>query len=191
MRMLKKSLLTITLILFTLPLHAAEFTADSHVEQGGQVKEAVFYFAKGKWRMNEHAPEGKRATIFREDTKTLTVLWPDKKLYLTQVVPEQQYKMLSKLKPGEELHRTELGHEVVSGYRTIKYQVQYLVQGRQFTEIEWYSNDLDVVVKTRAEDNSHTAQLTNIRKIKLSKKIFEVPSDYRLVTKDDMSKMKL
>ncbi len=180
----------IIITLFALPLHAAEFAADSRVDLGGQVKESVFYFAKGKWRMNENSPEGKRATIFREDTRTLTVLWPDKKLYLTQVVPEQQYKMLSKLQPGEELQRTELGHEVVSGYRTTKYQVKYMVQGKQFTEIEWYSKDLDVVVKTQAEDKSHTARLTNIRKIKLDKKIFDVPPDYRLITKDDMSKIK-
>ncbi len=141
--------------------------------------------------MNENTPEGKRATIFREDTKAVTLLWPDKKLYLTQAVPDQQYKMLSKLKPGEELQREELGHEVVSGYRTTKYRVRYMLLGNQFNEIEWYSKDLDVVVKTRAEDNSHTAQLTNIRKIKLNKKIFEVPSDYRPITKDDVAKMRL
>ena len=76
----KQNLLTITIILFALPLWAAEFTADSQVVIAGQPKQSVFYVASGKWRMNENAPEGKRAAIFREDDKTITILWPDRKL---------------------------------------------------------------------------------------------------------------
>jgi hypothetical protein len=189
MRKLKQNLLTITIILFALPLWAAEFTADSVVVIAGQSKQSVFYVVPGKWRMNENATEGKRAAIFRGDDKTITILWPDKKLYLIQPVPPQQYKMLADLKPGEEIKRAEIGRETVSGYATTKYRVNYVLEGKQFTVIEWYSKDLGVVLKSEAEDNAHTAQLTNIKKIKLDKKIFEVPSDYRPATQSDLAEI--
>jgi hypothetical protein len=189
MRLLKSIIIIVIAFFVALPLFAAEFTADSRVESSGQTKQAVFYFAPGKWRMNENAPEGKRATIFRKDTKTITILWPDKKLYVTRPVPENEYKMLSNLKPGEELERTELGKETVSGYPTTKYRVKYQLRNKQFTVIEWYSKSFGVAVKTRAEDNSRTAEVTNIKKVKLGKNIFEVPSDYRPLTKKDLSEI--
>jgi len=187
MHKLKQNLLAMAITLFALPLWAAEFTADSHVVIAGQSKQSVFYVASGKWRMNENAPEGKRAAIFRGDDKTITILWPDRKLYLIQPVPPQQYKMLADLKPGEEIKRAEIGRETVSGYATTKYRVTYALEGKQFIVIEWYSKDLGVVIKSEAEDNAHTSQLTNIRQIKLDKKIFEVPSDYRPATQSDLA----
>ncbi len=75
--MIKKITFIIIIVFFAFPLFAAEFTADSLVVSGGQAKQAVFYFAPGKWRMNENLPEGKRATIFNKDSKTITILWPD------------------------------------------------------------------------------------------------------------------
>lgn len=189
MRKLKQNLLAITIILFSFPVLAAEFTADSRVISEGQMKQAVFYFSSGKWRTNENAPEGKRAVIFRGDNKTLTILWPDRKFYLTQPVPQQQHKMLADLKPGEEIKRTEIGGETVSGFPTTKYRVHYMLQDRQFTMIEWHSKDLGVVIKAEAEDKSHTSQLTNIREIKLDKKIFEIPSDYRPATTNELAEI--
>lgn len=187
--MIRKIAFIITIILFAHPVSAAEFTADSRVVSNGQTKQAVFYFAPGKWRMNENTPQGKRTTIFRKDSKTITILWHDKKLYVTQPVPENEYKMLATLKPGEEVERAELGKETISGYRTTKYRVKYLLRGKQFTNIEWYSKELDVVIKSQTEDNSRTAELMNIKKVKFNKRLFEVPSDYHPLTKKDLAKI--
>ena len=188
--MVRKIAFVMTIFFFSLPVLAADFTADSHVVSNGQTKEAVFYFAGNKWRMNENTPQGRRATIFRTDTKTLTILWPDSKLYITQPVPDSEYTMLKSLKPGKELQRTRLGKETISGYPTVKYRAKYEFRGKQFTAIEWYSKDLGVAIKSVADDNTRRAELNHIKKIKLSNKIFEVPPDYHPVTKNNLMKIK-
>ncbi len=174
--------------MFSTPLLAADFAADSHVVSSGRTMESTFSYAGNNWRIDEQLGEEKRVTIFRRDKKSLFILWPDKKRYVIQPLPEKEFKVISTRKPGEEIERTELGQETVSGYLTTKYLVKYNVQGKVMTSLEWYSKALGVVVKSKAEDNSWSTELANIKKAKLDKKLFEIPSDYQQLSRNDIFK---
>jgi hypothetical protein len=188
MRIIKQIPLTLTIIFLAIPLFAAEFTADSHVVGNGRTMESRFSYAGDKWRIDENLGEEKRITIFRKDKKSLYILWPDKKRYVIQPLPEKEFKIIATRKPGAEIERTNLGQENVSSYLTIKDRVKYNVQGKTMTSIEWYSKDLGVVIKSRAEDNSWSTELTNIKKVKLDKKLFDIPHDYKQLSRGDIFK---
>ncbi len=188
MRIIKQISLTLTIIFFSLPLFAAEFTADSHVVGNGRTMESRFSYAGDKWRIDENLGDEKRVTIFRKDKKSLYILWPDKKRYVIQPLPEKEFKIIATRKPGEEIERTELGQENVSSCLTTKYRVKYNVQGKIMTSVEWYSKDLGVVIKSQAEDKSWSTELTNIKKVKLDKKLFDIPPDYKQLSRSDVFK---
>jgi hypothetical protein len=166
----------------------AEFSADTRITAPGKTSDSKFFYAGDRWRMEESLPEGRRVTIFRQDLKVLYVLWPDKKRYIAQPLPEREFKILSTRKPGEEIERTELGREQVSDYPTIKYRVKYKVQGKEITVIEWFSDILGIVLRTEAEDKSISSLLSRIKQQKLDSKLFEIPADYRTLAAKDVIK---
>jgi hypothetical protein len=181
-------LLCLALALFYAPaLFASDFSADSRVAGGGRTAVSRFYYAGNQWRIEEHLPGNEyRVTIFREDRKSLYVLWPDKKRYLVQALPDKELQILSTRRPGEELERTEQGQEKVSGLAATKYRVAYSVQGRTIKSIEWYSKDLGVVIKAQAEDSSWSTELTNIALRKQERTLFEVPADFEQLSAKDV-----
>ncbi len=175
--------------LLAAPLFAAEFTADSRVVTHSKTAESKLYHADDMWRIEEHPSKGEyRVTIFRQDKKSLYVLWPDKKRYIVQPLPEKEFQIISTRKPGEELERTELGQEKISGYLTTKYLVKYSVQGRMITSIEWFSKDLGVVLRSHAEDNSWSSEISNIKEDKLDSKLFDIPAGYQELSFKDVFK---
>jgi len=180
-------------LLVAAPVLASEFTADSSIATSGQTAESRLYYAGDRWRLEEHRAKGEfRVTIFCEDRKSLFVLWPDKQRYYIQPLPEKEFNILARRKPGEEVERTELGRENVSGYATIKYRVKYKVQQLNtestITSIEWFSKKLDFVIRSESEDGKSYTRLVNIREGKLDKKLFEIPGDYQQLSKKDVFK---
>lgn len=176
-------------LLWALPLFGAEFTADSRINKGGRTAAGKFYSAGDRWRIEEHRPKGEyRVTIFKGDEKSLTVLWPDKKRYIKQPLPEAAFKVIASRKPGKELSRTEQGLETVSGFRTTKYRVTYDVQGKKLTSIEWFSKKLDIVIRSEAEDSSWSSELSNIREGRLDKRLFQIPAGYKELAFKDVFK---
>jgi hypothetical protein len=165
-----------------------EFSADTRITTPGKAVDSKFFFAGDRWRMEDTLPEGRRVTIFRQDLKVLYVLWPDKKRYVKQPLPKREFKILASRKPGEEIERTELGREIVSGYPTVKYRVKYDVQGKKITAIEWFCEALGTVLRTETEDGSGKSILTNINEKKLDRGLFEIPEDYRTLAAKDVLK---
>jgi len=191
------SILFIRSLLLTLlvaaPVFGSEFTADSSIAANGQTAESKLFYAGDRWRLEERRPKGEyRVTIFREDRKSLFVLWPDKQRYIIQPLPEKEFKILARRKPGEEVERTELGHEDISGYATIKYRVKYKVRQanaeRIIASIEWFSKKLDFVIQSETEDGLSSTKIMNIREGKLDNKLFEIPADYQPLSKKDVFK---
>lgn len=177
------------LFLFAAPAVSADFTAHSRVVSAGKTSESGFFYAGDRWRMEERLPQGEyRVSIFRADKKCLYVLWPDKKRYLIQPLPDKEFRILSTRKPGEELERAELGQEKVGGFDTAKYRVTYNVEGRRITSIEWFSKDLGVVIKSQAEDRSWSSETSDIKKGRLNRSLFEIPSDYQQLSSKDVLK---
>jgi hypothetical protein len=174
------------LLLLAAPLQGADFSADTRIVTAARTMESKFFFAGDRWRMEETLPEGRRVTIFRQDQKRLYVLWPDKKRYMIQPLPEREFKILSTRKPGEETERTELGKEKVAGYPTTKYRVTYNVQGKPMTSIEWFSSELGMVIRSEGEDRSWTNEFTNIKKRRSPRKLFDIPKDYQQLSARDV-----
>lgn len=183
-----------TLILFSamplfiaMPLAAAEFTADTRIIGSGRSAENRLFYADDRWRIEEHLPKNEyRVTIFRADHKKLFVLWPDKKRYLVQPLPEKEFQIIATRKPGTEVERTVLGQEEISSYPVTKHLVIYDVQGRTVKSIEWFSKKLGVVIKSEAEDQSWSTEMTNITEGRLDPKLFEVPADFELLSAKDV-----
>ncbi len=182
------------LLLFGAPLSAAEFAADSRITSAGRTVTSRFYFAGDRWRIEEKLPPGgeRQATIFRQDQKSLFVIWPGKKRFIVQPLPEKEFEIISSRKPGEELERTELGQEWLSGYATTKYRVKYLVRDksaeRTVISIEWFAGKLGMVIKSRAEDDSWSMEIVNIREGTQDRRLFEVPGDYQKLSVQDVFK---
>ncbi len=174
------------LLMLAAPLHAADFSADARIVTSARTVQSKFFFAGDRWWMEETLPEGRRVTIFRQDQKRLYVLWPDKKRYIIQPLAEKEFKILSTRKPGEETERTELAREKVAGYSTTKYRVTYNVQGKPMTSIEWFSPELDMAIRSEAEDRSWTNELTNIKKRRSPRKLFEIPKEYQQLSARDV-----
>jgi hypothetical protein len=175
------------------PLFASEFTADSRIVTPGKTVESRFIFVPDRWRIEEKLPQGDlQVTIFRQDKKGLFVLWPGKRRYIIQPLDEKQLEIISTRKPGEELERTELGQETVSGFATTKYRVKYNVREkkaeRTVTSIEWFSKKLGIVIKSQAEDGSWSMEIANIKEGALDRRLFEVPSDYQKLSFKDVFK---
>lgn len=178
-----------TLFLCAFSVEAAEFSADSSVISGERTLSSRFFYAGDRWRLEEHLPKGEyRVTIFREDNRSLYVLWPEKKRYVIQQLPDREFQIISTRKPGKEIERKELGKETISGYNTIKYRVKYDVQGKTMTNIEWSSEHLGVIIKSRAEDDSWSTEIKNIQEGKLNPKLFEVPAEYQQLSDKDIFK---
>lgn len=186
---MKSPFSSILLLLFLWVTQAggADFTAHSRIVTAGKTSESRFFYAGDRWRMEERLPKGEyRVSIFRADEKCLYVLWPDKKRYFVQPLPEKEFRVLSTRKPGEELERVALGQEKVSGYETTKYRVKYNVQGRTITGIEWFSKNLGIAIKSQAEDNTWSTEWTNIKEGKLDSGLFEISADYKLLSSKDV-----
>ena len=175
------------LFLIAAPFSAAEFTGNSRTVGGGKSSEGAFSYAEDRWRIEERLPKNEyRVTLFRADKKSLYVLWPDIKRYLVQPLGDNEFQIISTRKPGAELDRIELGQETISGFAAVKYLVTYTLQGKVIKNIEWFSKDLGVVIKSHAEDNAWSTEITNIKKGKLDPMLFEVPADFKLLSAKDV-----
>jgi hypothetical protein len=193
MRLIKKHLFLLSCLgaalFFSAPLSAAEFTADTLVSGGKRSSEGRFYYAGDRWRLEEHLPKNEfRVTLFRGDKKSLYVLWPDKKRYVVQPLPEKEYQIISTRKPGEEVERVVLGQEKLSGFAVTKYRVTYKVQDRVIENIEWFSKDLGTVIKSHAVDNAWFTETRNIKVGDIDRKLFEVPEDFESLSAKDVLK---
>ncbi|HAK61229.1 MAG TPA: hypothetical protein DCO77_12760 [Nitrospiraceae bacterium] len=181
-------LFMVAVLLAASPLFAVEFSADTVMTSGKRTLESKFYFAGDKWRMEEQFPQGARITIFRREKKSLILLFPEKKRYIIQPLPEPEFQIIATRKPGEELERIELGQEKVSGLLTTKYRVTYKARGRLMKTVEWYSKDLDVVIKSESGSGRWSQEIRNIKKGKQDQSLFEIPGDYQALSSKDIVK---
>lgn len=163
-----------------------DFVADSRIVAGGKITKNKFFYAGKKWRMEEEHPEGHRVVIFRQDKRSLYILWPDKKRYVIQPLPEKEFQIISTRKPGEEIERIQLGDETISGFTAAKCRVKYNTQGRVMTSIEWFSDQLGVIIRSEAEDKSYTSELINIKKGSFEDRLFDIPADYQKLSARDV-----
>ena len=187
--MFEKTIFTIGMTLISsVPLFAMEFIADSRIVAAGKVTESKFIYAGDKWRMEEQHPEGRRIIIFRQDKKSLYMLWPDKKRYVIQPLPEKEFRIISSRQPGEEIERINLGEQTLSGFLTMKSRVKYNIQSKTLTSVEWFSTELGVVIRSETEDKVYVSELLNIKKVACDDKLFDAPGDYQPLAAKDVVK---
>jgi hypothetical protein len=167
---------------------AGEFTADYLImSDGDTIKSRVF--VKGKWRRQVILSQGGGAEvimIFRPDKGVLWNLIPTQHMYVEQPLSgTPQITMLNLKGLDAEGAVESIGHETVNGYRCEKNKL-ILKDGTKGTVIQWFSKQLESVVKVKFIDSSGVTQLvaehTNINERTLSDSLFEVPPGYKKMT---------
>ncbi|MCK4534277.1 MAG: DUF4412 domain-containing protein [Syntrophobacterales bacterium] len=143
------------------------------------------YVTPEKMRMEVRSPQGKgnMIIIMRRDNNLYWMLNPGEKKYFERPLNEKEWESMAK---GMVKSKTEkdLGTETINGFKCRKKSVEMVVEVMGFKSksrsVVWISKKLDMPIRTKMEDGRVT-ELRNIKKGRQSKKLFEIPGDYKKV----------
>lgn len=143
------------------------------------------YVTPEKMRMEVRSPQGKgnMIIIMRRDNNLYWMLNPGEKKYFERPLNEKEWEGMAK---GMVKSKTEkdLGTETVNGFKCRKKSVEMVLEVMGFKtksrSVVWISKKLDMPIRTKMEDGRVT-ELRNIKKGRQSKKLFEIPGDYKKV----------
>ena len=171
------------MLVCSIPMFAAEFSADMVEQIGGKKGETTSHkiYVKGmKYRM-EQEEEGQEIIILVDMDENVTrVLMPAEKMYmemasddLTSLAndPFQSVKKTDSM--GESKH---LGTETINGYKCDKYLISY--EGTELMT-QWVSKKLNFPLKIVTHGSEkRSMELNNISEDPIDDALFEVPDDY-------------
>lgn len=160
---------------------ASDFSADmiSNTKEG-TIQGKVF-FTKEKMRMDTAGI----STITRLDKNTVWMLMPNDKKYM-ELPLRPETIVIGKDKVTGEIERQLLGKETIDGKITDKYRIVYELGSSRQTILTWVITDLDIPIKTVAEDGSWSVEYKDIMVGTQPASLFEIPSGYQKV---DMSSL--
>lgn len=160
---------------------ASDFSADmiSNTREG--TIEGKVYFTKGKMRMEAAGV----STITRLDKNTVWMLMPNDNKYM-ELPLQPSNIVIGRDKVTGEIERQLLGRETIDGKITDKYRIVYELGNRRQAILTWVIADLDIPIKTVAEDGSWSVEYSNIMAGTQPASLFEIPSGYQKV---DMSSL--
>ena len=156
------------------------FSADQILTGPGGEQKGRIFCQEDRWRVESTYGEKPLVQIFRLDKKVVWMLMPEDKVYMQMPLFPDQVPWGEKI-PGE-VERKSLGEEAVHGHPAQKYQVK-VWNGEVASEIYlWISESLKVPVKTATLDGRFGSELRNIKVGPQSSDLFEVPSDFKLIS---------
>ncbi|MDD2690046.1 MAG: DUF4412 domain-containing protein [Candidatus Omnitrophica bacterium] len=160
---------------------ASDFSADmiSNTKEG-TIQGKVF-FTKGKMRMDTAGI----STITRLDKNTVWMLMSNDNKYM-ELPLQPNNIVIGKDKVTGEIERQLLGKETIDGKITDKYRIVYELGNSRQTILTWVITDLDIPIKTVAEDGSWSVEYKDIMVGTQPASLFEIPSGYQKV---DMSSL--
>ncbi len=179
------------LLLWSVPVMAAELSADMVVSSGGIKTQGKMYIKDQKIRSEMEMPgmpgAGKVVSIVNMETNVFWLINDADKSYLEmsdamEAVPPTKEKL-------EELAQVKkLGKESVNGFDCEK--VEYVFHDKNMgTMIQWQAIKLDgypIKTETKGPGGNAVTELKNIKTGGVSNSLFEIPAGY---TKTEMPKM--
>ena len=171
------------LLILIIPAMAwgAEFSASMLVKDGPKTFPGKIYVSDGKMRQEFIDERGQTVTIVRPDKKVVWVVIPPSHTYLemplTKNLPGQFLQM-----PPRAMNKHLVGHDLIAGYETDKYQVT--VPGERRSEIQtyWMAKKLGLPIKMECRERQFSLEYTSIKEEKLPERLFEPPPGYRKTT---------
>jgi hypothetical protein len=152
----------------------AEFSAQMIVKDGHKTFPGKIYVCNGKMRQEFVDDRGKTVTIVRPDKKVIWIFMPPHLTYLemplTQRLPGQFIQI-----PPQAIHKRLVGHDLIAGYETDKYQVS-VPEGRRI-EIQdyWVAPKLGVPIKMECRVRHFSLEYKDIKLGKVPDRLFELP----------------
>jgi len=157
-----------------------EFSADQILSGPAGEQKGRIYCQKDRWRVDLSHEGRPMIQVFRLDKKVVWMLIPEDKVYMEMPLFPDQVPWAEKI-PGE-VGRKSLGEEAIHGHPANKYQVK-VWNGETASEFYlWVSKKLQVPVKTATLDGRFGSELRNIKVGPQSIDLFEIPSDFKLIS---------
>lgn len=159
----------------------ADFSAQMIVKDGPKLFPGKIYVSDGKMRQEFIDERGQSVTIVRPDKKVVWVLIPPGRTYLemplTTKLPGQFLQI-----PPQAANKHLVGHDLIEGYETDKYQVS--VPGGRSCEIQnyWVAKKLDLPIKMECKERHFSLEYKTIKEGKVPDRLFDVPPGYRKAT---------
>jgi hypothetical protein len=173
----------VLLLILIIPALAwgADFSAQMIVKDGPKLFPGRIYVSDGKMRQEFIDERGQTVTIVRPDKKVVWILTPPGRTFLemplTKKLPGQFLQM-----PPQAVNKHLVGHELIEGYETDKYQVS--VPSGRSSEIQyyWVAKKLDLPIKMECRERRFSLEYKAIKEGKVPGRLFDLPPGYRKAT---------
>ena len=162
-----------------------EFSADQvHLDSKGKIKNTwKFYKSINKIRFEMNTPwgKGKMVNIILEDKKINYTIFPEKKVYVQNVLKDEDLQTFQQFNKGN-LKEKKLGVEKVNGYKCTKKQVEttnnIMGMKMKIKMVIWSSSKFPMPLRTKTE-KGEISEIRNIKIGRQSAKLFKVPAGYK------------
>lgn len=166
----------VLLLILIIPTLAwgVEFSASMLVKDGSKRFPGKISVSDGKMRQEFIDERGHTVTIVRPDKKVIWVLIPPGRTYLemplTAKLPGQFLQI-----PPQAINKHLVGHELIEGYETDKYQVS--VPGDRFCEIQnyWVAKKLGLPIKMECRERHFSLEYKDIKEGQQPGRLFDLP----------------
>jgi len=155
------------------------FSADEVTVTGKERKAAKVYARETAMRMEGEDNKGRKVTtIMRFDRKVIWSLVPDQKMYVEG--PWANQADWAAMAQGAHVEKEFLGAESVGSYICEKVRIRVLLEGHEYTSIEWEAKELDgFAVKAQDEKGHWSREYSNVKLGPQDASLFEIPAGYQ------------
>ena len=168
------------------PAWAMEFSADVVMKSNKKDMMAGKLFVANNKVRSEMAG---MVNIVLSDKKIMYMLMPEQKMYMEHPIDAKvQASSASEKMPGE-IERQSLGQEMIDGHNANKYRINYEVNNKRETVLQWLEASKSIPLKVSAEDGSWTVEYKNLKIGPQAASLFEIPDGYSKFAVPEMGNM--
>ena len=178
LRLLTTAVMCSTLLSFSLPADALEFTADQVTKIGGKSHKANIYYRDMMWRIEHHSMGPVNVSIIRKDKQVVWLLLSRLKHFKTiPYRPEQDLRVHEQL--DGEVSREEIGTEVREGHPTILYEVTTKLGEQVDVYYQWIATDIHFPMKLAKKDGSWITEYQHVKMRSVPDSLFNLPVNFQ------------
>jgi hypothetical protein len=152
----------------------AEFSAEMIVKDGGKTFPGRIYVSDGKMRQEFVDDRGRSVTIVRPDKKVVWIFFPPHLTYLEMPLKSRLPGQFLQI-PPQATNKHLIGHELIAGYETDKYQVSVPEDRRCEIQNYWVAQKLGVPIKMECRTRHFSIEYKDIKEGKVPDRRFELP----------------
>jgi len=169
------------LLALSVPLNAAEFSAQMVLKNEGLVMPGKIYVKDDKMRQEFQDDKGHTVTIVRGDKKVAWVILPREKAYLELPLGANLPGQFLQL-PKDTVTQRLVGTEQLGGYEVDRYEIT--VRGKTggvMRQTFWVAKKLGLPIKMVCAERKFSLEYKDIRESKQEDRLFEIPKGYKKV----------